>query len=153
MERAARATRNVSARELSRRLSNLLDEVESDGTALVVIRYGRPAAILVPFQEVAERPKLPRIADLGKGPSPSSDVEVEEIDESELDDAQRRVVLDVSRCTSLHWTPGQADLPVRELLPALSRLETCGILERGPGAARRLTSKGERLARRLDSKT
>ena len=144
-----RTTRAVSARELARRMSSLLDEVESESSALVVIRYGRPAAMLVPFREVAVRPRLPRVADIGS--TSSIDGPAEDDRQLELSDDQKTVVLGIARCTYLHWTLSQADLPVSRLAVSLTRLESMRLIERGPGASWRLTPGGERLARKLDS--
>ena len=149
MGRAAKATRNVTSRELSRRTSDLLDEIESNGSALVVIRYGRPCAVVVPFEDVSARPTLPRLSDLGgelsAWPKPSEDTDVE------LDEDQIGLVREIATCALLHWTPSQSDLPARRLIMALSNLEISGIVERGPGASRRLTARGERIASGLDS--
>jgi antitoxin (DNA-binding transcriptional repressor) of toxin-antitoxin stability system len=155
VRRAAGTTRNVSSRELSRRTSHLLDEIESHGSALVVIRYGRPSAVLVPFEDVAARPVLPRLSDLGGELTlwPLSDDNDEDLDDIELDEHQRRVLVEVDRCTLLHWTPSQSDLQAGELAIALAGLEISGLLERGPGASWRLTRRGERVVRGLDSET
>jgi antitoxin (DNA-binding transcriptional repressor) of toxin-antitoxin stability system len=135
MRTPAKKTRNVSARDLSRRTSRLLDEIEADGSALVVIRYGRPAAVLVPFEDVAARPQLPRISELA-GEITLWPISEEEVADIELDPQQRAILLGVSGCTLLHWTPSQIDMQVSE---------------RGPGASWELTRKGERVVARLDS--
>ena len=129
-------------------MASLLDEVESDNSALVVVRYGRPAAMLVPFRETVERPQLPRIAEIGTLPAIEDSDDEERL---ELDDDQRTVVLGVARCAYLHWTPSQAGLPASRLAVALSRLELARLIERGVGASWHLTARGERLARKLDS--
>ena len=151
METGVRKTRAVSARELSRRMASLLDEVEAESSALVVVRYGRPAAMLVPFRETVERPQLPRITEIGS--SPAMEDRDEDDDQIELNDDNRTVVLGVARCPYRHWTPSQADLPVSRLAVALSRLELVGLIERGGGPSWHLTARGERLARKLDSET
>jgi len=149
VETGVRKTRAVSARELSRRMASLLDEVESESSALVVVRYGRPAAMLVPFRETVERPQLPRIAEIGSSPAIKEGNEVDE--QIELNDDNRTVVLGVARCPYLHWKPSQTELPASRLAVALSRLELMGLIERGVGASWHLTASGERLARKLDS--
>ncbi|MGH2726963.1 MAG: type II toxin-antitoxin system Phd/YefM family antitoxin, partial [Actinomycetota bacterium] len=47
-------TRNASARELARRTSALLDEIDEKGTAIVIVRFGRPAALLVPLEQTRQ---------------------------------------------------------------------------------------------------
>jgi antitoxin (DNA-binding transcriptional repressor) of toxin-antitoxin stability system len=144
-----RTTRVVSARELSRRMSSLLDEVESESAALVVIRYGRPAAMLVPFREAAERPQLPRITDIVS--PPSMEFPDEDDEQLELGDDQRIVMLGLAHCAYLHWTPSQADLSASRLAVALGLLENKRLIERKLGGSWHLTPRGERLARKLDS--
>jgi antitoxin (DNA-binding transcriptional repressor) of toxin-antitoxin stability system len=152
VDRVAGKTRVVSARELSRRMSSILDEVESEGSALVVIRYGRPAAMLIPFRESAERPQLPRIADIG-ATSEVLETESEQLVLAELGDDHRCILLGIARCRYLHWTPGQSDLPASRLAIALSSLEIRRVIARGSGGSWTLTPVGERLARRLDSES
>jgi antitoxin (DNA-binding transcriptional repressor) of toxin-antitoxin stability system len=150
VSRTVRTTRVVSARELSRRMASILDQVESERSALVVIRYGRPAAMLIPFRESAERPQLPRIADIGTA-SEVLETESEQLGLAELGDDHRSIMRGISRCPHLHWTPGQSDLPASRLAIALGSLEIRGVIERGRGGSWSLTPSGERLARRLDS--
>lgn len=151
MDTAVRSTRAVTARELSRRMSSLLDEIESERCALVVIRYGRPSAMLVPFRESAERTTLPRITDLV--PMLTTEEIEEEEPDVELSEDQTLAILSIAHCRFLHWKPGQLDLPASRLAVALTKLELGGLAERGPGGSWRLTRPGERVARRLDSES
>jgi antitoxin (DNA-binding transcriptional repressor) of toxin-antitoxin stability system len=140
----------VSSRDLSRHTSRLLDEIEAAGSALVVIRYGRPTAVLVPFEDVAARPQLPRISELG-GEITLWPIPEDELDDVELSEHQRAILVGVARCTLLYWTPSQIDMQVRDRAVALGKLEVAGLLQRGPGASWELTRKGELIAARLDS--
>lgn len=46
--------RKVSSRDLGRNVAELLNEVERDGNSVLIIRYGRPSALLCPVgDEVA----------------------------------------------------------------------------------------------------
>jgi antitoxin (DNA-binding transcriptional repressor) of toxin-antitoxin stability system len=150
MSHVARKTRVVSTRELSRRMSSLLDEMEAEELALIVLRYGRPAAMFVPFEENAMTTKMPRVADL-QGLAASE--EDEPIDDVVLDPIQREILLDMQRCTALTWRIGRVERlrPMSALLIALSRLELDGLVELHAHGGRSLTRKGRRVAAGLDS--
>ena len=153
MSTVARRTRVVSARELSRRMARLLDEIESEESAFVIVRYGRPSAMLVPFEEVAGRPKLPRLADAGTFPAQDDEGGPDEgLDQIDLDDRQSRILLDMLHCDDLNWTPARIDGPPMAVLEAVACLELSGLAKRGAGSSMHLTRKGSRVARRLDSK-
>jgi antitoxin (DNA-binding transcriptional repressor) of toxin-antitoxin stability system len=52
--------RRISSRYLGRNVAELLDEVERDGNSVLVIRYGRPSALLSPVgDELAVRQPIP----------------------------------------------------------------------------------------------
>jgi prevent-host-death family protein len=55
-----RKTRAVSTREAQRHLSQLLDEIDREESVVLIVRYGRPAAMLIPFEETAQSLSLPR---------------------------------------------------------------------------------------------
>lgn len=152
MSRVARKTRAVSARELSRRMASLLDEMESEEMALIVVRYGRPAAMFVPFEESGDAIKLPRISELDRANEGLEEIGADEAD-VDLDPDQRYVLLDIERCDEASW---HIDRLYRDrsqagsLLAALTRLELEDLVERRfAGAA--LTRKGRRVAARLHS--
>jgi len=135
-------------------MADLLDEIERHGSALVVLRYGRPSAMLVPFAENGQAPKLPRLVDLTLGEATSSsddDLSDEEIAELGLADVHRRVLLSIATCTALLWKPSQCPMPARESLRTLGRLDILGLIDHGPGASYHLTTRGEAVVRRLNS--
>jgi antitoxin (DNA-binding transcriptional repressor) of toxin-antitoxin stability system len=159
MAKVARSTRAVSARELSRRMAKLLDEIEADGSALVVVRYGRPSAMVVPFEESADVLKLPRLGDVAAGVG--TDRPVEDDPQAEEDALARvrqsellpRLLRDIADPQDGRWTPQDSDTPPLELNLALGGLELDGLIERGPGAIRLLTRRGERVLARLLNST
>jgi antitoxin (DNA-binding transcriptional repressor) of toxin-antitoxin stability system len=112
--------RRVSARDLARSTKELLDEVES-GRTIVVIRYGRAAAALVPLRQ-----------DTWPGPS-SGDT-----DPPPALDAEERTILKALA----QGTPSAVICDVLQMSPAivahtLNRLELAGLI--------RLTATGYRL--------
>ena len=151
MSTVARRTRVVSARELSRRMASLLDEMESDEVALIVMRYGRPSAMLVPFEENGGAPKLPRLADLGEFEL-ARDVD-EQAGDVRLEPIQERILVDMAHCTDRFW---RIDRMSHEkdrgaVWVALTRLELDGFIEREWHGGIQITRKGSRLVRRLNS--
>jgi antitoxin (DNA-binding transcriptional repressor) of toxin-antitoxin stability system len=149
----ARKTLAVSARELSRRMSRILDDIQSEGTARIVIRYGRPSAALIPFDEMQGAPRLPRYVDVLKGSLETvDDFDEASLDGLELTDSARSILLDIRDCTDLCWTPSRmtATMNVTEIAVAFSELELGGLGERD-GWAWSLTRKGEALTARLHS--
>ena len=154
MSRVARRTRAVSARELSRRMASLLDEMESDEVALVVMRYGRPSAMLVPFEEVGGAPTLPRISDVSGQIPIEETVRDDDLGDVQLSSDQEWILLDIARCADLTWSMDRLygdRSKAPGLLAALTRLELAGLVERDWDGIRH-TRKGSRLVRRLDSK-
>ena len=89
METTIRAmkTRTVSSRELSRRTAELLNEIDDEGHGIVIVRFGRAAALLVPLE---------------RRPSGVRKVAIEEREEEpfvlpELDESQIRLLGEISR--------------------------------------------------------
>jgi antitoxin (DNA-binding transcriptional repressor) of toxin-antitoxin stability system len=80
----------VSARELSRRTSELLDQVAS-GTIVKICRYGRPVATLSPLPDAPIRQPAARSQDGEPDAMPSLTPE-EEDQLGELDQIQRQVL-------------------------------------------------------------
>ena len=153
MSTPVRKTRAVSARELSRRMASLLDEMESDEVALIVMRYGRPSAILVPFEEVGGAQKMPRLSDVAGTVEENEHNRGDDPLDVPLDPDQEWVLLDIAHCPHLNWSMNRVydDLSRKTArLVAFSRLELAGLVERDLSDIR-LTCKGRRLARRLDS--
>jgi antitoxin (DNA-binding transcriptional repressor) of toxin-antitoxin stability system len=152
MSTVARKTRVVSARELSRRMATLLDEMESEEVALIVMRYGRPSAMFVPFEETGRAPKLPRISEVTQL-SIEEDVSDDGLGDVHLSPDQEWILRDIAHCLDLSWSldrlyDDRSKASAR--LAAVTRLEIAGLVERGGGGVR-LTRKGSRLARKLDS--
>jgi hypothetical protein len=130
---------------------SLLDEMEADEIALVVLRYGRPAAMFIPFEENAMAPKMPRIGDIGNLTAPEE--EEPDVDDVELDPDQEHVLLDIARCGESPWRTDRLyndRSKANALLAALTRLELSHLVERTLYGAH-LTRKGRRVAARLDS--
>ena len=73
--------RRISSRYLGRNVAQLLDEVERDGNSVLIIRYGRPSALLSPVgDDIAVR-----------GPIPGPEEYAEEI--ADLTDLERRLLM------------------------------------------------------------
>ena len=128
---APRRTRAVSTREAQRHLSQLLDEIDREESAVLIVRYGRPAAMLVPFEETGQALKLPRISEIALA-SAEVDEPVDD-DEVDLDADQTFVLLDMARCTDVNWTLNRLYRDrsrANHLLVAVSRLELSGLVER-----------------------
>jgi antitoxin (DNA-binding transcriptional repressor) of toxin-antitoxin stability system len=133
-------TRNASARELSRRTADLLDEIEQQGIGLVVIRFGRPAALLVPLE-----PKVrtaPRRVVIEEAESPKTD---DPIEMPELRDDDRRLLLEMARCAPDPYCPDDWAGPIMAFCAAFTRLELEGLAQRD-GSGRWITTQGERVA-------
>ncbi len=150
MSKVARKTRVVSARELSRRMSVLLDEMAAEEMALIVLRYGRPTALFVPFEENAVAPTMPRVADIDGLTAPEPE---EDLDDVVLDPIHERILLDMLGCTDLAWRIGRMEheKPIHAVHAALTRLELADLIEGRFAGSFELTRKGSRVARRLDS--
>ena len=120
----------VTSRELSRNTGRLLDEIRASGRTLLVIRRGRPAAIMTPVQ----------VGDVVTLEPPP------EVPEVKLDALQQRI-LSVYSDGGVHLnlpyelegaTPSQA-------ISAIVQLEINGLLERWYGAYR-ISERGTKLA-------
>ena len=136
--KAAR-TRAVSARELSRRMADLIDEMETEGHALVVLRYGRPAALLVPIEpDVRRAPRRVSIEEIESAP------DEEAIDLSQLRDDERRLLLAMAECHPDRYSPDQWVGPISAFSIAFTRLEMKRLVINKHG--RWLTEQGERVA-------
>ncbi len=149
---APRKTRAVSTREAQRHLSQLLDEIDREESAVLIVRYGRPAAMLVPFEETGQVVKLPRISEIGL--SSGEVVETDADDDVDLDADQTCVLLDMAHCTDVKWTLDRLYRDrsrANHLLVAVSRLELSGLVEREWHGGFNMSRKGRRVARRLDS--
>ena len=136
----AAKTRAVSTRELCRRMADLLDEIESDGSGLVVLRYGRPTALLVPLEPKVRR--APR------------KVSIEERDEEpfempELEERHKRLLREMARCAPEPYDPDDWAGEALELARTFVRLEMAGLAESAVGGHRWLTERGELVAAKL----
>lgn len=140
----------MSTREAQRHLSQLLDEIDREESAVLIVRYGRPAAMLIPFEETGQAIKLPRISELSMG----SNEDPAELEENiDLDADQQHVLLDIARCADVGWRMDrlyQDRSRPGALLAALTRLELARLVECRFGGAI-LTRKGRGVAARLDS--
>src|SRR3990170_4375405 len=99
--------RRISSRYLGRNVAELLDEVERDGNTVLIIRFGRPSAMLSPVgDDIAVR-----------GPVPGPEEYAEEI--ADLTDVERRLLLTL---VDGEWNPDPIHnvCDVSEGLPALA---------------------------------
>ena len=133
-------TRNVTARDLSRRIAELLDEIEENGYGLVVLRYGRPAALLVPLEpKVRRAPRKISIEEREEGP----------FEMPELEERSRRLLVEMARCAPDSYSPDYWTGEAFEFCGAFIRLEMAGLAETSVGGRRWLTEKGEMVAAKL----
>jgi antitoxin (DNA-binding transcriptional repressor) of toxin-antitoxin stability system len=136
----AAKTRAVSARELCRRMADLLDEIESDGSGLVVLRYGRPTALLVPLEPKVRR--APRKVSI-------EEWEEEPFEMPELDEGSRRLLLEMARCAPEPYDPDDWGSGALEFARLFVRLELNGLAEKSVGGGRWLTERGQLVAAKL----
>ena len=127
-------TRNVTARDLSRRISQLLNEIEETGTALVVLRYGQPAAMLVPLEPKPTRTRR-RVAIEQREEKP--------FEMPELEPADRDMLAALAKCAPEPFRPNEVSTAT-----TCVRLELNGLAE-SDGGNYWLTADGERVAAKL----
>jgi len=132
--------RRISSRYLGRNVAQLLDEVERDGNSVLVIRYGRPSAMLCPVGDEIAAPK----------PNPGPDEYADEI--ADLTDVERKLLLALSD-GECHLDPVHNVCGVTEGLSALAKLELKHLLTRGMVGGYSITRLGARVARALVSDT
>ena len=136
-------TRSVSARALCRGIAQHLDELETEGSTLTILRYGRPVALLVPLETNVRR--APRR------------VAIEQIEQEEplvmpeLGDVERRVLLEMAACAPDPYDPDEWRGSIGAFGGAFVRLEMKGLVDREGG--RWLTADGERVAAALAGAT
>jgi hypothetical protein len=137
--------RAVSARELSRRMSQLLDEMHEQRLALLVLRYGRPEGLFIPINDENSYRLVAEAVKRSEAP-PDIDGHL-----AKLDEKQRRVLADIAKEAPALWRINDAsyEWPFSETLVAVGRLELAGLIERLFGNFR-TTSKGETVAAALD---
>lgn len=140
-----RPQRAVSARELSRRMAHILDEIHESGTAVSIVRYGRIVAVLAPCDGERVGPARAWTAPY---PPPTPDA----IDDPELDDVDRQLLRAIlaSPTREHHVNDGLPGREFRDGCIATSRLELMHLVER-VGNRVRLTKRGLLLASRLAS--
>jgi len=139
--------RSISSRELHRRVADLLDEIEDEGHSILIVRYGRPSAILtaVPGIDFGKRLRQKRRAGGDDRINELVDQNPEEeLLDVELDNAQRHVLL--------HFDDRSYDdgtLTAKEMPIARARLEMAGLLTRSEHGFLVLSRAGRRLAETL----
>lgn len=132
--------RRISSRYLGRNVAELLDEVERDGNSVLIIRYGRPSAMLSPVgDDIAVR-----------GPIPGPEEYAEEI--ADLTDVERRLLLRLAD-GEMHADPVHNVCEGTEGLLALTELEMKRLVTRGPVGGYTITRLGARVARALVADT
>ena len=133
-------TRNASARELSRRTGHLLDEIEEQGIGVVVVRFGRPAALLVALETKVRT--SPRRVVIEEAEALETDDPVEM---PSLREDARRLLLEMADRAPDPYHPDDWTGPVMEFCAAFTHLELEGLVEVSQGR-RWLTAQGERVA-------
>ncbi len=126
--------RRITLRHLARYPSKVVDEIEERREPILVLRYGRPVAIITPFGATS-------------GAAPSAEPEEpEEMPElSATEQLALRAIADGGR-----WETFMAehDVPIGAALAAMTGLELAGLVER-TFAGYRLTRRGMVVARRM----
>lgn len=133
-------TRTVSTRELSRRTAELMNEIDDEGHALVIVRFGRAVALLVPLER---KPRAMRVVTV-------EEREEEPVVMPELDDLQRSLLLRISAC---HPEPHRTSTWTGDIVPFLRSvgfLSLEGLIE-SDGARQYLTANGERVVAKLSA--
>jgi antitoxin (DNA-binding transcriptional repressor) of toxin-antitoxin stability system len=144
--RPIKASRSVSLRELSRSMSSLVDEVEMNGSIIVLSRYGRMVAVLAPIPERA-------VLEFSGNEWPEFEledtVEVRK-DWAELTEEQRVVLRHAADDHPGDLYVGGVKIPASPLAVALSTLELAGLVER-TFTGWKVTTAGLAATRWLDS--
>jgi antitoxin (DNA-binding transcriptional repressor) of toxin-antitoxin stability system len=136
-------TRNAGARELSRRTADLLDEIEEEGVGVVIVRFGRPSALLVPLER-KERSSLRRvIIEEGEAQEPDDPFEM-----PVLREVDRGLLLEMAERAPDPYSPEDWTGPITAFCSSFTRLEFERLVEKD-GGGRWLTAQGERVAAAL----
>jgi hypothetical protein len=128
--------RRISSRHLGRNVAAILDEVEREGCSVLIIRYGRPSAML---SAVGDGIAVRR-------PQPGHEEYAEEI--AGLTEVESKLLL-VLGDGELHLDPLHNFCGVAEGVPALTKLELKQFATRGPVGGYTITRLGARVARAL----
>lgn len=117
----------VSATELSRRMSAFLDEIDSENTSFLVVRYGRPAAVILPFTGEGRL----RRPDRGSDSRARATIDAAEVSEAldQLDNLQRRMLVDLVRDRA-SWRSGNYTRDGAVLARALGGMGLWGLTEK-----------------------
>ncbi len=147
----------VTARELARDSSRVLDEIQTSGTKMMVCRHGLPVALISPVGRAAERAEVAALletADSGRRPAsvaeeadPESLVREAEtlLGEADLRETERQVLLVADDSpTSTDAFLRVLGAGVSEVAVALTRLEVKGFLRMRSGLYT-LTPDGARV--------
>jgi hypothetical protein len=132
--------RYVTARELGRGASQLLDEIERERCALVVTRFGRPAAIVLPFGDGRSALTTRR------NPEPQAAAAPDE-DEVEITPIQATILDEVASRAPRPWIPSDPIGGFAEFAKALLDLQSEGLIAEGRTIGYEITSRGWRRAR------
>lgn len=136
-------TRNASARELSRRTADLLDEIEEEGVGVVIVRFGRPSALLVPLEPKERSASRRVIIEEGEAQEPDDPLEM-----PLLREVDRRLLLEMAERAPDPYSPEDWTGPIMAFCAAFTRLELERLVEQ-VGGGRWLTAQGERVAAAL----
>lgn len=146
---AFRPQRAVSARQLARTMSRILDDMNRTGHAVAVVRYGRIEAVLAPLEDgpkvglarswTADRPPREMEIDLASLNLTGFDLEMFEM-----------IANSPTGLWSLN-TPIEGRT-ISQILAACGRLELEGLTERF-GASRQLSRKGKSVRDLLARRT
>lgn len=139
----------ISARQLARKMSRILDDMHRTGHAVAVVRYGRIEAVLAPLED---GPKVGLAGSWSAGLAPRE----EEIDLASinLEGFEGEMFDMIANSSSGLWslnTPIQGRT-IGEISAACMRLELEGLTERF-GASRQLSRKGKRVRDLLATRT
>jgi prevent-host-death family protein len=130
----------VSARDLSRRTSELLDTIR-EGHEIAVTRHGMPVALIIPYEASRWGPRDRR---------PEGAEWRDELDGLELSPIQERVLTSIDSCTPLDRIAMKVKEESTALAIALSRLEIARLCEKRMGGYV-LTHAGRRVAAALEA--
>jgi antitoxin (DNA-binding transcriptional repressor) of toxin-antitoxin stability system len=111
-DKAEENVRWVAAREFARNVAEILDDVQFKRRTVIVTRYGRRAAMLVPLDDMSRVPKA---------------TPVEEVEPPEIDDPlQRRIYEAVAKREQLRPKMFQIDAAL--FSRTLGRMEIAGLI-------------------------
>jgi hypothetical protein len=137
--------RCISSRRLARKTAEVLDEISQSDCMLMVMRSGRPAALLSPVPRSLFEPVVRREAE-------PLEVNPEEVQRVAADELQRRIL--VLMADELPRADVGRELGESAVVPvsiALTQLEICRLVVKQPTGSYVISGRGMLVAKALET--